>query len=415
MGRRLHPPRETDAGAKNLVAQAFGGFREGSVCRTIGQGEADGGSAARYSGARRSRRMGADRSRAFTLIELLVVVAIIGMLVAILLPVIQNAREQSRRVRCTNNLKQIGTALLDFHQQRKKFPPSSRWPAGSDIERKNNPELYQTWVIAILPFLDGQEHYDQFDLTLPITDPKNKAARSRRVPSLLCPSDRYNDKPFNGSACSQTSNLGDDWARCNYAANAALGYMTDKSNPSECGLPMNAAYDREGWRDERIRGVMGANTSIGHKELDDGATQTVLVAEIRAGVTEFDCRGVWAMAGACPNSLWAHGYCGDDWGPNNNQSLWADDVLACSEIWAKLGGKEAAARLGMSCSGLDRANSQQTARSCHDGGVHVCLADGRVRWISDYIDVTVNDPNRVSVWDRLMLSADGNPISADQF
>jgi hypothetical protein len=249
---------------------------------------------------------------------------------------------------------------------------------------------------------------------VPTTDPKNAPARSRRVPIVLCPSDPYNRQPFNGSASPQTSNLGDDWARCNYAANAALGYMTDKSHPSECGLPMNAAYDREGWRDSRIRGMMGANTSVGLKEMLDGTTQTVMVAEIRAGITEFDCRGVWAMAGAGPNALWAHGYCGDDWGPNNNQSLWGDDVLACSEIWAKYGGMEEVARMGMSCSEMG-ANSQQTARSYHPGGVHACLADGQVRWISDYIDVSVNNPSRLSVWDRLMLSADGAPVSADAF
>lgn len=359
--------------------------------------------------------MDSRHRRAFTLIELLVVITIIGILISLLLPAVQKAREQARLLKCQGNLKQIGTALLNLNQYHGKFPPSSRWPAGVDIERKNNPDLYQTWVISLLPFMEGQALYDQFDLRLPITDPKNKQARSTGLAVMLCPSDPFNDQPFNGSASSQTSNLGDGWARCNYAANAALGYMTDKRVPSQCGLPMNAAYDRKSWRDNRIRGVMGANTSIGSKEMHDGATQTILVAEIRAGITEFDSRGVWAMAGACPNSLWAHGYCGDDWGPNHNQSLTADDVLACSEIWAKYGGKEEVARKGMSCSGADWPNSQQTARSCHQGGVYVCLADGSVRWISDYIELSANDPSHVSVWDRLMLSADGKTISANQF
>jgi prepilin-type N-terminal cleavage/methylation domain-containing protein len=351
----------------------------------------------------------------FTIIELLVVVTIIGILIALLLPAVQKAREQSRRMTCKNNLKQIGTALLGFNEHHGEFPASSRWPAGADIERRNNPDLHQTWVIMILPWLEGKELYDQFDLKLPITDPRNKPARSRRLATMLCPSDPFNDKPFNGSASAQTNRLGDDWARCNYAANAALGYMADRSHATECGLPMNAAYNRRSWRDDRIRGVMGANTSIGFKKMHDGATQTILVAEIRAGITEFDCRGVWAMAGGCTNSLWAHGYCGDDWGPNNNQSLWADDVLACSEIWAKYGGREEVARMGMSCSGGDWPNWQQTARSYHQGGVYAGLADGSVRWISDYIDVSVNNPSYVSVWDRLMLSADGKSISANEF
>jgi prepilin-type N-terminal cleavage/methylation domain-containing protein len=329
------------------------------------------------------------RNRAFSLIELLVVMTIIGILIALLLPAVQSAREQSRRMKCQNNLKQIGAALLEFNNVHHEFPASSRWPPGSDIDRKNNPNLYQTWAIMILPYMEEAELFGQFDRNLPTTHPKNKPARSRNVAALLCPSDPYNDQPFNGSASSQTNNLGDDWARCNYAANASLGYMTDKTRTSECGLPMNAATSRKVWRDPRICGVMGANASIGFKEMHDGATQTIMVAEIRAGVTEFDSRGVWAMAGACTNSLWAHGYCGDDWG----------------EV----------ARLGMSCSGADWPNVQQTARSCHLDGVYSCLADGNVRWLSDYIDVSVNNPGYLSVWDRLMLSADGKSISANQF
>lgn len=359
--------------------------------------------------------MHGHRNRAFTLIELLVVVAIIGILIALLLPAVQKAREEARRMTCQNNLKQIGTALLGFNEHTGKFPPSSRWPKGVDIEQKNNPNLHETWLILILPFLEGQELQDQFNLKLPITHAVNKPARSRRLETLLCPSDPYNEQPFNGSASAQTNRLGDDWGRCNYAANAALGYMTDKRHVERCGLPMNAAFNGKGWRDDRIRGVMGANTSIKDKEMHDGATNTIMVAEIRAGITEFDSRGVWAMAGGCPNSLWAHGYCGDDWGPNSNNSLWADDVLACSEIWNKYGGMEEVARMGMSCSGGDWPNFQQTARSYHDGGVYVCFCDGSVQWISDYIEVSVNNPNHASVWDRLMLSADGKSISAGQY
>ncbi len=362
--------------------------------------------------------MQACRRRGFTLIELLVVVAIIGILIAILLPAVQEAREEARRLKCKNNLKQIGLALIGFNEHHGVFPPSSKWRRTANIEQRNNPDLHETWVIMILPFLHEQELYDQFDLRLPTTSPKNKPARSRQLAVMLCPSDPYNTQPFNGSRSSQTNRLGDGWARCNYAANAALGYMTrNMSNHSrKCGgLDQRAAFDGPSWRDNRIRGVMGANTSIGFKDMHDGSSNTVLVAEIRAGIAEFDCRGVWAMAGGCPNSLWAHGYCGDDWGPNNNVSLKADDVLACSDILNKYGGKVKVAQMGMSCSDGNWPNFQQTARSCHEGGVYVCLADGSVHWISNYIEVSVNNPRYASVWDRLMLSADGKTISANQF
>ena len=148
--------------------------------------------------------------------------------------------------------------------------------------------------------------------------------------------------------------------------------------------------------------------------MGDGSSNTILLAEIRAGITLFDSRGVWAMAGGCPNSLWADGYLGDDFGPNCNVSPLADDVMACTDIYAAMGGQTAVQRMGMSCSDGNWPNWQQTARSMHPGGVNSCFADGSVHWLSDYIEVSTN-PSYASVWDRLMLSNDGLMISADAY
>ena len=96
----------------------------------------------------------ATRSSGFTLIELLVVIAIIGVLVALLLPAVQNAREAARRSSCTNNLKQLGTALHLHHDTQNKFPPGGIWwtnnPSNANAWSKNRGSL----LYYILPYLE---------------------------------------------------------------------------------------------------------------------------------------------------------------------------------------------------------------------------------------------------------------------
>jgi type II secretory pathway pseudopilin PulG len=350
-------------------------------------------------------------------VELLTVISIIGILVALLLPAVQVAREAARKSQCKNNLKQLGLALLAYESNWGRFPPSGAWGANIDIDLPNNPDVGSSWVVAILPQLEQQNVFDSFDFTLPLPHADNADGRAVALPVLLCPTDSFNRKPFMGAASSQTNQLGDNWARGNYAGNAGLGYNTVDlaSAQMECGLDMNAARSAPGWKDKRLRGVMGANSSAAVKDIKDGTTSTILLAEIRAGIADFDPRGVWAMAGAGPSAVWGHGYCGDNAGPNNTQSQTGDNILACSEIQSLAGGAAQLAEEGMSCDAADLANTQATARSMHSGGVLVALADGSVHWISDTIEVRINDVSEPSVWDRLMLSADGYPLSAEAY
>jgi prepilin-type N-terminal cleavage/methylation domain-containing protein/prepilin-type processing-associated H-X9-DG protein len=352
------------------------------------------------------------QTRGFTLVELLVVIAIIGVLVSLLLPAIQAARAAARRTQCVNNLKQVGLALLNYESARGVLPAASEWPEGTSPNDISG-DLGPNWVIRILPQMEGQAVYDAFDLTLPINHPRNETPRSTVLPGMVCPEDDYSYQAFQGTAKSSTQHYGDNWARGNYAANGSLD-LQQTSNPGQQlgpndGIATGAALPTSsGWASDFRRGLMGANVAVRLAQITDGTSNTVLAGEIRAGIVPFDTRGVWAMSGACPSSLWGHGYIGDDNGPNNVMPS-ADDVISCGDIVRELGGMAELIKEKMGCSTFRTANIQQTMRSRHPGGVHACFADGGVHFISDSIEISSN--NRCcSTWDRLNLSADGNTL-----
>lgn len=141
----------------------------------------------------------------FTLVELLVVIAIIGILIALLLPAVQAAREAARRSQCNNNLKQIGLALANYEGSFKVYPPGRM---GCDNNAIRCPSIYQrvgqSAFVALLPFLEQQSLYDQFDFrdgvwgyTTTWID-TNEFVIAQRVPALICPSDTsqpYSEDP----------------------------------------------------------------------------------------------------------------------------------------------------------------------------------------------------------------------------
>ncbi len=126
------------------------------------------------------------RSRAaFTLVELLVVIAIIGVLVALLLPAVQQAREASRRAKCLNNLKQIGIAIHNYHDSHKYFPPG-----GITLGCCCDTKSYTSWTISILPHLESSNLADRYIHEVFNEDNPNRFVREQFVGVYSCPSER---------------------------------------------------------------------------------------------------------------------------------------------------------------------------------------------------------------------------------
>ena len=193
------------------------------------------------------RSFDSDRARGFTLVELLVVIAIIGVLVALLLPAVQGAREAARRTQCSNHLKQLGLGAQNFHDVRNFLPPSRLCQPPDNIEGID----YLTWAVVLLPFIEQQNYYQQWDETK--TYQQHTVAVTRRaVPVYFCPSrwrptEAFSDENADGgpsgglsdyAACSGTGandGVGANGVINQYGANGAMicarWFRNDAVNP----------------------------------------------------------------------------------------------------------------------------------------------------------------------------------------
>jgi prepilin-type N-terminal cleavage/methylation domain-containing protein len=363
--------------------------------------------------------------RGFTLVELLVVIAIIGVLVALLLPAVQAAREAARRAQCTTNLKNLALAVLNF-EDANKYLPAPATVGDFRFEPMLPRRAYGSWAIDILPFIEQAALHNSIDLKKPtgMSDPVNAAARATPLEIMRCPTDT-NSQPFN----SPEADEGDNWARGNYGLNGFQYWPGTGFNRQAAGFEDGALLTMIDFnvgmgivvQDPAIAFTTPPATGLSPrwtmKRITDGTTNTIMLGELRTGLSQHDRRGVWAMGFCGSNYLCRHAWNGQ--GRPNTCSPGYDDIASIGAAISDVG----AAVMEQECMQADpnvARSGQVSVRSLHPGGAFVALADASVRFISDFVDTgeliyegyvgETGPPNgdvTFRVWQRLNVGADG--------
>ena len=295
------------------------------------------------------------RPHGFTLMELLITMGVIGLLIAILLPAVQAAREAARRADCRNRIRQLGLALHAYHSAHGMFPLNYGTGEFDDASRG------ASWLAQILPHLEQRPLYDSIRFGKPLADPANLSAARTPVPALHCPSDSHNGR------MDRRANVPGEWAVTNYKACAGSNWAWGPFSPVVTSAGRNAGNAnglnhgtgilcRNSLNDSPPFITFGASPlyTTRFQDITDGTSHTIAVGE---SVPEW-CRHTWwwwfnATTATCAIPL--------------NYQTTPDLQDAGEGDW--------------------RRNYGFMSR--HAGGANFCLADGGARFIADDISLLV--------------------------
>lgn len=331
----------------------------------------------------------------FTRFELLLVLVLLVLLAAISFPAILTSREMARRTNCAFQMKQLGSALLQYQSSYQYLPPAAVWhpPAGMQslmLNQSRRIDLisHQNWAQLLLPFLNHAALAQKFNSHQPLGTEANRAPRMTPLPEMSCGSDSNNTtaNPYRFQL-ERDSDLHVEFARGNYAIN--LGTQCHRPIPGTSDRP--AGEGVEILIDEQQRsfeytgtGIAGINHCYRLADFDNGQGTLVALDEVRAGIHPLDPRGVWSLGQIGGSITSAHGVSGDAYAPNH---LWdrADDLLGCGRLHDTVG-PETLLTEKMPCAHYIDRNDQATARSRHPDGVNALFVDGTVRFVSNRVD-----------------------------
>ncbi|MDZ4685978.1 MAG: DUF1559 domain-containing protein [Planctomycetaceae bacterium] len=312
----------------------------------------------------------ANRRRGFTLIELLVVIAIIAILIALLLPAVQQAREAARRTQCRNNLKQLGLAIHNYHDNHRVFPYA--W--GS---------VQETWSALILPYMDQAPLYNTLVWdrtptdnwsTITSTSPTwpNKVACGVQVPALRCPSLPLPES-FNNSGIPDRRP-----ASYRVVTGSLIASDDNSTRPAPYNVAPYTSLEFSPARDPGVNGIMVGAGSTGMRDITDGTTNTVMVGESYTDPNySKDGQGMDYWNFFIPQ-IWDNGT-NRCWSAGNGSGT--EHTEAAGSTLVRIN-----SRLNPAVHGV---LMEVGFGSYHVGGAFFTMGDGSVKFLSDSIDANL--------------------------
>lgn len=320
----------------------------------------------------------------FTLIELLVVIAIIGVLIAILLPAVQHARAAARRTQCQNNLKQIGLALHQFHDQSGAFPPARLVLDGVRTLSSNGTTIGMdepSWLIHILPHLEQLALFRGWDLYQPFGS-QPLTVRQSVVQAFLCPERHGGTSPIApDSSVVITLPCGCGGGVQNIPGGAVADYVANHGDltPGAAGLPTDFYW---GGRGTGV--IISSHPKMSGSEIVPGWVEKIAIRDIKDGTSNTVMVGEpFIPAGEMTKS------------PFNGPAYFGRHF----QNFTRVGGPG----VPLAHNSKDQRGILYSFGSDHNGLVQFALADGSVRGISTSINT--------NVLGNLCNRSDGIPVS----